>query len=284
MPIPHHDREVTCNLSAREGGIYVGDERLDFKSHHVVRMLGQGANGAVFLAQNETLQRTEAIKVWARLRSKDKRDKLKQGLEEARKAAAVAGEFFAQIYSGGIIEEKHFYVVMEYVDGQTLDTVLNSPAYQKRLNFHWRMKLAESYMKAIELTTEAGVMHGDAHTKNVLLSISEPNDNDEPWLRDVKSRTLWFSMKLVDFGTSYNRAPEKFERRHWETVTETVRRILLNTEYDDIVTNHLNRALPHPDLRLVNYYPWAFVHIRKDVEQRQQDAWNSTELSDPRNR
>jgi serine/threonine protein kinase len=232
-------------------------------------MLGQGANGAVFLAQNETLQRTEAIKVWAKLRSKDNRDKLKQGLEEARKAASVAGEFFAQIYSGGTIEDKHFYVVMEYVDGPTLDSVLNSPAYQRRLNFNSRMNLAESYMKAIELTTKAVVMHGDAHTNNVLLSVSEPNDNDEPWLRDVKSRTLWFSMKLVDFGTSYNRSPRKFERRHWATVTETVRRILVNTGYDDIVTKHLDIALPHPDSRLVNFYPWAFTHIRKDAEQRQ---------------
>lgn len=255
--------------TVQNGSIYIDDNRLEFPNHRIVRKLGQGQNGAVFLAENETLQRTEAIKIWTKLRANDRRDKLKQGLQEARKAATVVGNYVAQVYSAGVTNGNYFYAVIEYVSGETLEQAL-----QGGLSPLTRYRIAVSYIDAIEQTAKVGTLHGDAHSKNVLVDVSKPDrpvgpdegpDGSDDWIyRLAATNRPGFTLKLVDFGTSYFAKNEPHEHRHWRVVDETVRRILVNLENQERIDEYIADAmsvLQACDERVLRFYLWLFAKL-----------------------
>jgi serine/threonine protein kinase len=189
--------------------VFDGD-KIHIPTHRPIRILGQGRNGFVVLCQNEFLHRPEALKVWAKLDPLDSRDKFKQGLEEARKAvAACSGNSVAQIYGAGTILERYLYATMEYVPGPTLHDYL---AEQK--NTDNCESIATSYLLALISTGD--ILHGDPHTKNVIMRKTKDDKKVQP--------------VLVDFGTSRFTRSEKFVERHWDVVEQSIKRIFFNCD------------------------------------------------------
>ena len=175
------------------------------ESHEVVRQLGQGANGVVYLATNKILGRLEAVKVWHSTRVTDKRDKLAQGIAEARKLALANKDFAVEIYSLQDFEGVPV-ATMEYVDGLTLrDFHAKSPQNPKL------GRLAFMYLEAIEATNAHDSVHGDPHLSNVLVY--------------QKAQILLgheTKLKLCDFGTSVFASKGFSTKRHWKIVEESV--------------------------------------------------------------
>lgn len=189
----------------------------------IIREIGRGANGVVFEAINRLLDRREALKVWLALRPGDTRNKIEQGMQEARKASTAAPAHAAAIY-GANIAGGLFYATMEYVDGVTLKSALNRlprsrdeegwPRYDEE---GWpRFNYARDYIDALRATSAGGLLHGDPHWNNVIMV---RGDND-------LSMEAYATAKLVDFGTSHFTAAEHFEARHWRVVEEQLDRIL----------------------------------------------------------
>ena len=78
-------------------GIQVENQKLlvggcEFLNYQIKKEIGSGANGIVYLAENLTLGRNEALKVWIKRRKEDTRNKLVQGLYEIQKLAKVDGK------------------------------------------------------------------------------------------------------------------------------------------------------------------------------------------------
>jgi serine/threonine protein kinase len=210
-------------------------ERLRIATHKPIQILGQGANGFVVLCQNELLNRPEALKVWAKLRPDDSRDKFTQGLEEARKAASSPGQFVAQIYAAGVLLDKYFYATMEYVSGPTLGEYLKSDQRDHGLTLY----VAKAYYAALESTGQ--ILHGDPHRKNVI----------------VQEHNYTFRAKLLDFGTSHFTAPENFAKRHWRVVDETFKRIFSNSQVYKAAKEATEKEIPYKentDNRLFYYH------------------------------
>jgi serine/threonine protein kinase len=198
-------QQVRLRPTLVDDTILFSGDKLCIPTHRPIRILGQGKNGFVVLCHNEFLNRPEALKVWAKLDPDDTRDKFKQGLEEARKAVAASqGRFVAQTYAAGVLLERYLYATMEYVPGPTLHDYLADHRGDKDNNY-----LAAQYLRALSDT--GGVLHGDAHTKNVIVQ-------EKGWLM------------LLDFGTSHYTGSGKFVERHWRVVGETIRRIFRNSQ------------------------------------------------------
>lgn len=191
--------------------LHVNDNPFD--SHEILGTLGSGANGTVYLGNNRTLDRKEAIKVWLKNRKNDSRDKLEQGLAEARKLAAANKESSVEIYTAQIFNGVPV-ATMEYINGQTLRDFKNSCTDRKLL-----IRLAHSYLEAIENTTKKDLMHGDPHLSNVLLYKHTP---------DIFTDEL--RLKLCDFGTSIFSGKDKSSDRHWRIVEESVVEITKNLD------------------------------------------------------
>ena len=133
----------------------------------VVRLLGRGGMGAVYLARDVALHRVVAIKV---LRS----DGL--SLDNAREAFRREARMSAQLVHPNIVpvfgfgETAHFaYMVMQYVDGESLATRLER---ERRLPPAEVRRILAELALALDYAHAEGVVHRDLKPENVLLTRS----------------------------------------------------------------------------------------------------------------
>ncbi len=153
-----------------EGGVAVeaearAPERLS--GYRILREIGSGGMGRVFLASDERLGREVAIKTLKpalRVNEPVRR----RFLEEARALARLAHPHIVRIYElGGENEEPHF--VMEHVQG----TPLTQAA--RRMDLRRRVELFRKVVGAVEFLHRNQMIHRDLKPGNVLVdSDGEP--------------------------------------------------------------------------------------------------------------
>src|SRR5215472_13987143 len=90
-----------------------------FDRFQIVRVLGKGGMGTVYLARDRRLDRSVAIKVLnaSELGRDDRRARF---LREAKTAAAIRHQNVATIYEVDQTDDGVPYIVMEYCEGETL--------------------------------------------------------------------------------------------------------------------------------------------------------------------
>src|SRR5258708_32940294 len=104
---------------------------LDAARYRIVRLLRRGGLGEVYLARDLTLGRDVAIKFVApeKLTDADGRRRL---LREARAAAALDHPGICTVYETGETADGRGYIVMQYVEGETLSAMLSRGALPVR--------------------------------------------------------------------------------------------------------------------------------------------------------
>src|SRR5580692_858133 len=91
------------------------DGRTSLGKYEIVRQLGAGGMGTVYLAIDSQLKRTVALKVLPKDRTEN--DTLVRRFEaEAQAAAQLKHENIVTVYDAGRIEG-HLYIALEYVEG-----------------------------------------------------------------------------------------------------------------------------------------------------------------------
>src|SRR5881409_2265571 len=90
----------------------------------ITRLLGAGGMGQVYEAQDTKLKRVVAIKRMAPKLQQDERDR-RRFLREAQQASALNHPNIAGIYDV-IEEEGEVFLIMEYVEGTPLRSVLQA--------------------------------------------------------------------------------------------------------------------------------------------------------------
>ncbi|MGE0608985.1 MAG: serine/threonine protein kinase [Pirellulales bacterium] len=132
--------------------------------YELVRQLGQGAFGAVYLARHPELDRLVAIKHLRRhaeLSSKEEAN----FIAEARNAVAVKQPRVVEVYDAGRCDVYGVYIVMEYVEGQTLAQRLQ----QGTLSVPETVRICLQIAEALAQTHRPGYVHRDLKPANVLL-------------------------------------------------------------------------------------------------------------------
>src|SRR5262249_47498112 len=104
-------------LAGRHKGFRIG-------AYVVKDLLGRGGMGAVYLAEHTELHRKVAIKVLVPGKDEDQKLALERFLREARAAAALDHPNIVRIFDVSRTGEVP-YLVMEYVEGETLQHVLD---------------------------------------------------------------------------------------------------------------------------------------------------------------
>jgi serine/threonine protein kinase len=127
-------------------------------------VLGQGGMGTVYLAYDPELKRRVAIKVphkeWFRWGDSENRV-----LEEARTAAALKHSAIVEVYDVGRDETQIPYMVMEYIEGPSLDMLLKS----KRLSFSRVAALMAEVASAVHYAHKHQFIHRDLKPGNIML-------------------------------------------------------------------------------------------------------------------
>jgi eukaryotic-like serine/threonine-protein kinase len=150
----------------------------ELAEYRIVRLLGQGGNGRVYLAEDTVLRRPVAIKFMTR----DDRKGRERFLVEARAAARLQHPNVAQIYRVGELDSRP-YLVSEYVQGASLDA-LPRPVTMDRA-----LALGIEIARGLAALHQRGVLHRDIKPANIVVSQdgmpSKPGEPGEAKLVDL---------------------------------------------------------------------------------------------------
>jgi eukaryotic-like serine/threonine-protein kinase len=133
--------------------------------YRIIRELGQGGMGAVYLAANPTLPRHDALKVLSRELSRDP-DFRTRFLREADVAAGLDHPNIVSVYNRGQSEDGQLWIAMQFVDGTDADAAQRSGTMSPYRAVHVITEVA----KALDHAHAHQVVHRDIKPANFLLS------------------------------------------------------------------------------------------------------------------
>ena len=134
----------------------------------IVKPIGQGSSGIVFRAEDRTLKRHVAMKVFPkRMKNRGETNfKLEQFLRGARAAAQFDHPNVTQVFEISRYRG-WYYIVMQLVDGGNLKKVVKMTG---PMQFSSACKLAADVADALYLAHDMGIVHRDIKPSNLLLS------------------------------------------------------------------------------------------------------------------
>jgi len=134
------------------------------REYDVLRMIGQGGMGSVWLARERSLDRLVAIKVLGveSLQFGDLRERFRR---EARIAARLMHPNIVPLYAFGETPDA-LYLVMGYVEGESLAARLER---EKRLPRPVTLRILAEIADALAFAHREGVVHRDVKPDNILI-------------------------------------------------------------------------------------------------------------------
>jgi serine/threonine-protein kinase len=132
-------------------------------NYKIVRQLGSGGMGTVYLGQDPELDRPVAIKV---LRDQvHDPEVLERFFREARAAAALRHPNIITIYASGQHEFQPF-MAMEFVDGESLAEVIRR---RRPLTLSDKLSYIEQICAGVHFAHRAGIIHRDIKPANLMI-------------------------------------------------------------------------------------------------------------------
>jgi len=148
----------------------------------VIRTIGAGAMGAVYEVEHEVTKHRRALKI-VHARLAGKADLVDRAVREASADARIGNPHIAETFDAGRLETGEPYILMEFLEGETLDRRLAraGPFAPEDL-----IDLVGQACKGIQAAHEAGIVHRDLKPENLFVTT-----------RDGKP-----FVKILDFGIS----------------------------------------------------------------------------------
>jgi len=157
--------------------------------YHLLSELGRGATGKVYLADDPFAKRKVAIKVAFPEALKSNEDGAlykSMFLNEAELAGKLNHPHIVQIFDA-VVEDKYSYIVMEFVEGGTLEKFCKADAL---LETREVAEISFKCVRALAFAQSLGLTHRDIKPGNLL-------------------HTDGTEIKIADFGASINKVSDR---------------------------------------------------------------------------
>ena len=168
---------ITADFEEKYIGTVINDR------YKIIKLVGTGGMGSVYLAEHEILRKKVAIKILHYEQSKRK-DTVERFKREAIAASNIGQDNIVDVTDFGYTEEGNAYFVMEYVEGRSLADVMKE---QHLLPLEFAVAVASQIAVALYSAHGKGIIHRDLKPENILLT---NKDGNYPFV------------KIVDFGIS----------------------------------------------------------------------------------
>jgi non-specific serine/threonine protein kinase len=133
------------------------------RQYRILKPIGRGGMGAVYLAQDTTLARHVALKILPSEFAAD-RDRMDRFVREARSASALNHPNIITIYEIGEYNGTPF-IATEFIDGKTLTELARSQA----LDYRFVLDVAIQVVSALVDAHAVGIVHRDIKPDNVMV-------------------------------------------------------------------------------------------------------------------
>ena len=192
--------ERTCPVCASAINV-----RRNFGHYELIAAIGQGGQGIVYRAVDNTLNRQVALKL---LRSEHSLDAnfIQQFESEAQVTASINHPNVVRVYSFGA-DEGHVYLAMELVGGGTMDDLMEK---LKRVPEARALQIGIEIAQGLKAGYESGLIHRDIKPGNILFA------------EDGTAKVVDFGLALFFeqeaeasgeiWGTPYYLSPERLNR------------------------------------------------------------------------
>jgi serine/threonine protein kinase/Tfp pilus assembly protein PilF len=264
--------------------------------YEVVKLLGKGGMGEVYLANDTRINRQVALKV---LRSDlvSSKESLHRFAVEAQAVSALNHPHIMTIYELESTDDGTMFFVAEYVDGKTLNRLIGS-----KLDLEKALDIAIQVSSALAAAHEAGITHRDIKPENIMVrrdgyikvldfGLAKLTRHKPPSLTsgsEDATQALTRTMPGAVMGTASYMSPEQARGRHVDARTDiwslgaviyemaTGHRPFLGETTADIIASVL-RSEPAPMADWVDDLPaeldWIVTKaLSKDIEARYQTS------------
>ncbi len=131
--------------------------------YKILSLLGEGGMGAVYLAQDTTLERKVAIKFLSNELSEDS-NRRNRFFQEAKSASALNHPNILTVHEIGEVNGTHF-IVTEFIKGRTLIRYLT----EEKSSLQSVLEIATQIASALSAAHKAGIIHRDIKPENVMV-------------------------------------------------------------------------------------------------------------------
>jgi serine/threonine-protein kinase len=150
-------------------------------NYRILTKIGTGGMGAVYLAEHPLIGKRVALKAIHRELAGN-RDVVSRFLQEARAVNQIGNEHIVEIHDVGVTPEGDHFIIMEYIEGETLASILSR---ETTLDVMRSLHVGAQIASALASAHAAGIIHRDLKPDNIML-MARLGDQD--------------FVKVLDFG------------------------------------------------------------------------------------
>jgi serine/threonine protein kinase len=176
--------------------------------YEIVKMLGRGGMGAVYMGRQTALDRPVAIKILSAQLEESDMGFTERFKNEARAMGKLNHPSIVSVYEFGQHESGLLYIVMEYVDGTDVAKMI---AKSGRLHTEHAMAITAHVCDALAYAHERGIIHRDIKPANIMVGYDGMVKVADFGLAKVSTsggQTLGLTQSGMAMGTLHFMAPE----------------------------------------------------------------------------
>ena len=162
--------------------------------YHVIKKLGEGGMGQVYLAEHVKMGRRSAIKVMNPSMIHDP-DAIARFNREAANATRITHPNVCAVYDFGETPEGVIYLAMEFIEGEPLTELIER---EGALKLSRAVRIFQQTADALQVAHDLGIVHRDLKPDNIMIA---------------KGRDGADIVKVVDFGIAKAMGGDEAARR-----------------------------------------------------------------------
>jgi serine/threonine protein kinase, bacterial len=144
-----------------------------FAGYTILRLLGSGGMGEVYLAQHPRLPRRDALKILPQAMTADSEFR-ERFSREADLAAALWHPNIVAVHDRGEFDGQ-LWIAMDYVEGTDAGQLMKAQ-YPAGMPVHDVCSIVTAVARALDYAHQRGLLHRDVKPANILLT--EPEDSE----------------------------------------------------------------------------------------------------------